>query len=239
MFIKNIDEIHESWIGFLDEKIIRELKHIEREIGNNYYPTKENVLRFLNQDLNKVKYIIVGMDPYPTEYEKDGKFYPIATGRSFEVGNYNSWMESTKNKSLTNILKAIYIANTNDSKSNIKEIREKIGTKEFDILEPNQLFDDLEEQGVLFLNYALTVEPHKPGSHTHLWENFTISLRDYIIKNNPNVIWILWGKDANEKLGRGISSKNILSNCHPRLNEFLENNNFAQMNDIDLKGRGK
>lgn len=239
MFGKEIKNIHESWYDFLNEKVIKELNHIEKQIGNSYYPSKENVLRFLNQDLNKVKYIIVGMDPYPTEYKKDGKIYPTATGRSFEVGNYNSWLDSTKNKSLTNILKAIYIATTNEEKAIIKEIREKIRTKEFDILEPDKLFDDLEKQGVMFLNYALTVEPHQPGSHIYLWENFSTLLRDYILENNPNAIWVLWGEKAKEKLGNSIPKEKKITNCHPRNNSFLEESNFSEMKEINFKGRGK
>lgn len=239
MFIQSIDKLHESWYEFLDENVINKLNKIEKEIGNNYYPSKENVLRFLYQDLNKVKYIIVGMDPYPTEYKKEGKTYPTATGRSFEVGNYNSWLDPTNNKSLTNILKAIYTATTDDEKATIKEIREKISTKEFDILKPNKLFDDLEQQGVLFLNYALTVKPNKPGSHINLWEDFMELLTKYILEKNPDVIWILWGKEANERLEKYLPFENVLSNCHPRLNKFLENNTFKKMYDIRLKGQNK
>ena len=46
---------HESWDDFMNIKTINELKKIEKEIGNNFLPKDENVLRFLQLDLNAMK----------------------------------------------------------------------------------------------------------------------------------------------------------------------------------------
>ena len=78
-----INEVDPSWNEFISNKEVQlELKKIENNIGNEYYPDTKNVLRFLKNNLNNVKCIIVGMDPYLSE---TSEHIPYATGRSFEV----------------------------------------------------------------------------------------------------------------------------------------------------------
>lgn len=63
-----INEVDPSWNEFISNKEVQlELKKIENNIGNEYYPDTKNVLRFLKNNLNNVKCIIVGMDPYLSE----------------------------------------------------------------------------------------------------------------------------------------------------------------------------
>ena len=107
-FFKNLN-IDNSWKDFIyKESNILELQKIEKTIGQNYYPSTDNVFRFLENDLLSSKYIILGMDPYPSHFIENGKIMPIATGRSFEVKNIKSWKEKYKQKSLAMILKTLY-----------------------------------------------------------------------------------------------------------------------------------
>ena len=107
MFIEK-EKIHKSWLDFFTNDIENELENIEKQIGDNYFPSKENILRFMQLDLNKVKYIIVGMEPYPSSYIENNQVIPEATGRSFEVSSVKSWNQKFKQSSLRNILKTIY-----------------------------------------------------------------------------------------------------------------------------------
>lgn len=54
-----------------------------------------------------------------------------------------------------------------------------------------------EDQGVLLLNTALTVEKYQPGSHLKYWKNFSIFTIDHISKAKP-CIWFLWGSKAQQ-----------------------------------------
>ena len=45
-----------------------ELNKILKAIGDDFYPSAENVLRFARVDIDKIKVIILGMDPYPSSY---------------------------------------------------------------------------------------------------------------------------------------------------------------------------
>ena len=59
-------------------------------------------------------------------------------------------------------------------------------------------------QGVLLLNSSLTVRAHQPFSHSNIgWEEFTDAVIDKINLRKKGVVFLLWGKPAQEK-GRFI-----------------------------------
>lgn len=76
---------------------------------------------------------------------------------------------------------------------------------------------DWAKQGVFLLNATLTVQAHKPGSHQNKgWETFT----DAVIKNlsdkKEGLVFLLWGKYAQDKGNIIDSSKHlILKAPHP------------------------
>jgi uracil-DNA glycosylase len=54
-------------------------------------------------------------------------------------------------------------------------------------------------QGVLLLNKILTVQQGKPNSHQKKgWESFTNSVIRTINRECKNVVFMLWGKEAND-----------------------------------------
>ena len=56
------------------------------------------------------------------------------------------------------------------------------------------------KQGVLMLNSSLTVEKGMPGSHQGKgWEKFTNKVLKIINEKKHNIVFILWGKKAQEK----------------------------------------
>jgi len=102
-----------------------------------------------------------------------------------------------------------------------------------------ELFDDLRitspqngdlqnwaHQGVLMLNNSLTVEKGMPGSHQGKgWENFTDSVLKVINEKRNNVVFILWGRKAQEKCNF-IDKNNhlLLESAHP--SPFSAHNGF-------------
>lgn len=210
--------IHESWNGFIYEQSAK-LKLIEDQIQESKYtPEADKILRFLEVDLNSVKVIILGQDPYPQQ--------GVATGRSFEVGTLKSWIDKFSNVSLKNIIRAIYKA----EKSEIVKYSDLIKTKlnqNFNILPPTKLFSYWETQGVLLLNTSYTCEIGKPGSHAKIWFPFTQELLQFIAKENSNIIWFLWGDHAKKAVEKvDIKEHHKIESFHPmmcydRENDFL------------------
>lgn len=185
--------IHSSWKPFLTDDIVREMAVIEKGIGENYNPHEpDSVLRFLTIDLHKVKVIWLGQDVYP--------MIGAATGRAFEVGGLDSWNVPFRQVSLKNIIRLLH-KNYNDIEEycdikSYQEIKKEMLSGDFRIKPPNEWFSYLEEQGVLFLNTSFTCEPGKPNSHKHIWAHFSSEVLAYISKENPEVRWFLWGKEA-------------------------------------------
>ena len=105
--------VDDSWKELLSDDFIEKLNVIEKTLdrmplhdcGYAYFPKKDKIMRFLSLDLQNIKCIILGMEPYPSWYiNEDGKIEGVATGRSFEVKNVKSWQQKFKQASLINIL---------------------------------------------------------------------------------------------------------------------------------------
>ena len=103
------------------------------------------------------------------------------------------------------------------------------------------------KQGVLLLNSILTVEKSKPGSHANRgWEVFTDRILFLLNSSKNNLVFILWGKKAQEK-GHFIDSDRhmIIKSTHPspysanngflgskpfsRTNQYLKKNNIKEI----------
>lgn len=214
--IYNKDKIHSSWDTFFNEDIINELNNIENLIGDDYNPDSDKVLRFATVDLNKVKIIILGQDPYPQK--------GIPSGRSFEVQGLNSWLDKFKQTSLRNILRNIYKSYTGQLIS-MTDIRNKIKSGEFEILPPNEIFNYWESQGILMLNTYLTCKIGEPGSHRKYWDKFSKKLLKYIVSNNSNIIWFLWGAEAKSNISILGNQKTYTSN-HPMMSNPKNKDDF-------------
>jgi uracil-DNA glycosylase len=92
------------------------------------------------------------------------------------------------------------------------------------------------EQGVLLLNASLTVEANKPMSHSQVgWHLFTDAVIKNISNTKEHVVFLLWGKFAQnkEQLIDGNKHK-ILKSAHPSplsaYNGFFGCGHFSKTN---------
>ena len=221
----------------------KQLIGIENEIGPScsYTPRKEKVLRFFETNLEEICVVILGQDPYPQA--------GVATGRAFEVGNISTWRDHTSQTSLINIIKSIYkmekdIAEKKDVKEKdvkISEIRNEIENDNFNInLSIECWFNNLKEQGVLFLNTAFTCEiDGKPNSHRTHWEDFTITIINHIITKRPDCTWLIWGNNAKKIMEKCKDTKKYKS-PHPVNASFYKVDNcFKKTKKIIKTKNGK
>lgn len=64
----------------------------------------------------------------------------------------------------------------------------------------DKTLESLAKQGILFLNTVLTVRAGEPYSHSnHGWETFTDNALKYLTDYNPELVFILWGRHAQQK----------------------------------------
>lgn len=93
-------------------------------------------------------------------------------------------------------------------------------------------------QGVLLLNAILTVNANEPASHKAAgWENFTNAVIHHLSSKKENLVFLLWGKFAQNKDLIIDSRKHlILKAAHPSpfsaYQGFLGCNHFAMTNDF-------
>jgi uracil-DNA glycosylase len=93
-------------------------------------------------------------------------------------------------------------------------------------------------QGVLLLNATLTVRANQPGSHQRKgWETFTNAVIQRISQKRAGIIFLLWGKFAQEKETLIDPNRHyILKAAHPSpfaaYNGFMGCRHFSKTNDI-------
>jgi uracil-DNA glycosylase len=221
------NNIHPSWLPFFEDKRPELDKILSIIKESPFSPPAGLIFRFASQDVDKIRAVWLGQYPYP----QDG----AATGRSFEVAGLSDWTQPFRQSSLRNIVRAIYKCETGETLP-WGEVRAKIADGSFPILPPDELWNNLEAQGVLFLNAYLTVRGGEPGSHKALWRDFARKLITFIDeRRGADAAWFLWGTDAKSfadciKRGRVYASRHPMMSTHAA-DDFLNNTGFTATRD--------
>jgi len=187
-------QIHPSWKSVLKDEfnktyfqqIVTFLK-TEKALGKVIYPPGPLIFNAFNQTpFDKVRVVILGQDPYHGEGQAHGLSFSVPAGIK-------------PPPSLVNIF---------------KEIQTDIGVQM-----PMQYgnLTKWAEQGVLLLNAALTVRAGEPFSHAKYgWADFTDAVIQKISDEKSGVVFLLWGKFAQEKQVLIDESKHyVLKAAHP------------------------
>lgn len=91
-----------------------------------------------------------------------------------------------------------------------KELKEDIGVDR-----TNGDLSDWAKQGILLLNSCLTTEIGSTGAHSDLqWEKFTDKIIEEV-SNKGNVVFILWGRKAQEKTPLIKEGNLVIKSSHP------------------------
>ncbi|CAG8439253.1 6546_t:CDS:2 [Diversispora eburnea] len=100
------------------------------------------------------------------------------------------------------------------------------------------------KSGVLLLNATLTVQAHKPMSHSGKgWETFTDAVIQYLSEKKMGLVFMLWGAHAIKK-GKSVNKKNhlVLTSVHPSPlsapRGFFDCHHWSKANEY-LKSKGQ
>jgi len=97
------------------------------------------------------------------------------------------------------------------------------------------------QQGVLMINTVMTVDEANANSHKGMgWEQFTDTVIMQVSEHLQDVIFLLWGKPAQQKVKLINTSKHhVLTSVHPSPlsahRGFLGCKHFSQANDLLIK----
>lgn len=191
-----------------------------------YFPRNKDIFAAFDLcPLNIVRIVILGQDPYHATDNGE----PQANGLAFSTNRGHPVQPSLKN---------IY-----------KELAQEYG----EAFTPPHHGDLTRwaEQGVLLLNPCLTVAPHQAGSHMSkdkkgsFWNGFLARVLHAITETNPECIFLLWGKFAQE-FSENLGQRSIkLYASHPSpfsayratkdAPAFIGCNHFKQANEFLIK----
>ncbi len=191
------------------ETISEVLDEYEEQHGL-YFPLKCDIFNaFHYTPLHKIKVVILGQDPYPQYVNINNLTVPKAHGLCFSI--------RPEDGSIPLSLRNIY-----------KELQRSIPG--FKLPDHGHLVK-WARQGVLMLNTCLTLKPGKPNSHGTFWLAFISRVFQAITNINPNCIYLLWGREA-QNIKTMLGEKNIIYECpHPRVGEdFIGCNHFSLVN---------
>jgi uracil-DNA glycosylase len=183
-----MSKIHYSWMELFEEKMELLNNNINYINGINMciYPSKENIFKVFEMDVNEIKVVFLGQDPYHGLNQ--------AHGLSFSVNK-----DIKIPPSLQNIF---------------KEIKNEYPERNYKF-EHGNLERWFYEEKIFLLNSSLTVLEGTPGSFMKIWQKFTDDVIKYIDEKNKNCVFLLLGNFSKEK-NKYIENKDrIVYGIHP------------------------
>ena len=150
------------------------------------YPERENVFKVFEIDVQSIKVVLLGQDPYHGPNQ--------AHGLSFSVPK-----SATIPPSLRNIFNELQ----RDYPDRYYEFRNGCLDRWF------------YEEKIFLLNCSLTVEKGEPTSHMDIWQEFTDDVIRFISVQNPNCVFLLLGNFAKQKASLIQNKSKIVTGVHP------------------------
>lgn len=230
----------EKWFSklkpFIDspefDKIIDFLRE-EKKLGKKITPLDKDCFRaFKECPYDKLNTVILGMDPYTgirdlskNQFEADGLAFSYTP-------------KSNEDLHIPKSLKVILREVERDVYQNESESFEHL-------FEPN--LDRWAKQGVLLINTALTTLIGQTGAHLKLWEPFIDYLFKVLQQDNPGLIYLLWGGNAQEYSKKiNLNTNTVLICPHPAAQfysggkvTFSGCGHFSKVNKILEKNNGR
>ena len=206
--IESKKEYFKNMMGFLDK---------EYETKSILPPKKDMFNAFNLTDLENIKVVIIGQDPYPTKGVAHGLAFSVKKGVKIPA-------------SLKNIFKELE--------------DENIG---FKIPEDGCLEPWAKQGVFLINTVLTVEEGKPNSHKNIGWQTFTTNLIKYLNSENKNICYMLWGNNAQKYEKYIDGEKNlILKSVHPsplsyyrgflgckhflKANEYLKNNNIEEIN---------
>lgn len=176
-------KLHPSWKSVLAQDLrapymarLRTFLQSELQAGKRVYPPMREVFSALDHcPLEQVRVVVIGQDPYHGENQAHGLSFSVKPG-------------VPPPPSLRNIFQEIQ-EDMQTSTSSQRQFSMNQGC-----------LNGWAEQGVLLLNSVLTVVAGRSGSHQgYGWEQFTDKVVNIVNEQRENVVFLLWGRPAQEK----------------------------------------
>ncbi len=180
--------IHESWkpLFLKHNDLIKQIFEKSLEYQMPIYPPQEQIFRVFSMNISEIKVVFLGQDSYHGAGQ--------ANGLAFAVNNNVKIPPS-----LTNIF---------------KELRDTYPDKNYEFSHGN-LERWFYEEKIFLLNCGLSVLEGTPAILIKLWTPFTDDVIKFISDNNEDVVYLLLGNHAKEKMKFIDKKENCVLGVHP------------------------
>ena len=179
-----MENIHKSWKPLFDlyDFNLDELYNS----GDVIYPSRENIFKVFEMDVNEIKVLLLGQDPYHNPNQANGLSFSVNTGITIPPS-----------------LKNIY-----------KELQNEFPDRNY-MFNSGNLEKWFKKEKIFLLNASLSVIKNKPASQMDIWEEFTNDVIKFISENNRTCVFVLLGNFAKSKQNFISNKSNIIMGVHP------------------------
>lgn len=175
---------HKSWEELFDEYNFNIDKLYSGK--NTIYPKKEDLFKVFTMDVNDIRILLLGQDPYHGEGQAHGLSFSVPDGINIPP-------------SLQNIF---------------KELKNEYPERNYNFKSGN-LEKWFNREKIFLLNSSLSVIKGCAGSQMEIWQDFTDDVIKYISEKNNKCVFLLFGNFAKAK-EIFIKDKNRIVKCaHP------------------------
>jgi len=166
-----ISNIHESWKNFfiINNTILLDILSAI-DWNKTIFPKKIYIFRVFNMDLQDIKIILLGQDPYYNINQANGLAFSVNKKEKIPPSLYNIF----------------------------REIKIEFPERNYKF-EHGDISRWFLEEKIFLLNSALTVEALNPGCHLKLWNDFINQVIKFISIKNTSCIFLLLGNSAKLK----------------------------------------
>lgn len=216
-----LSEIDVSWHEYLKPLLeSSSMKYIKEHILNNpkLCPTRDKVFKVLRMPLSEIEVVILGREPYLTIENNTGLAFAYPEGKT---PSYLLW-------TIINEIAISYSLGSNLEGGEKGEFQENL--------------EHWVDEKVFLLNQSLTTLENQKGVHYETWKGFTNYIIELIAKHNKKVIFVLWGKEAQDTksiINKYSNGHEILESIFPTNEKiaggFIGCNHFNIINDIRFK----
>jgi uracil-DNA glycosylase len=172
---KNISiMVHKSWQDFFSkyksdlENIFEYINKFDKTL---IYPSEDKIFRVFEMDVNDIRIVLLGQDPYHNKGQANGLSFSVEKGIKIPP-------------SLQNIY---------------KELKYEFPDRNY-TFEHGDLSEWFVREKIFLLNASLTVMDSKPSCFMKQWRIFTDNVIKFIDNNNSKCIFLLLGNFAKSKM---------------------------------------
>jgi uracil-DNA glycosylase len=188
---------HNSWHQCLSEawQYINIDYRANLQLRQNWIPGPDNIFRAFTTPANKIKYLLLGEAPYPRRESANGyAFWDARVSNLWSPQGMS--VEVNRATSLRNLLKMLLVAAGLLNPAQLKQADIAKISKTNLITTSHELFTNLLDHGFLLLNASLVLPTGQIGQEAKAWQPFLQHVVKFLLSNNPQLKYILFGKIA-------------------------------------------